>query len=81
MELEKLNLLVYEMTNEFLKDGYEPLAVAAMYTMVAMQIYKTTMSEEDYNAMVDVISNSRDKVKKLLDLDKNTIMGKSDTVH
>jgi hypothetical protein len=40
-----------------------PMEVAAIMMAQALTIYKTAMSEEDYNRMVDNISASRDKVK------------------
>lgn len=81
LDEKSLSDAVYKNTNALMAKGYKPFAISAMYVMVALQIYRSTMSEEDYNAMVDTISNSRDKVKKLLDLDQHTIIGKSDTVH
>jgi len=40
-----------------------PMEVAAIMMTQALTIYKSAMSEEDYNRMVDNISSSRDKVK------------------
>ena len=40
-----------------------PMEVAAIMMAQALTIYKSAMSEEDYNRMVDNISASRDKVK------------------
>ena len=56
---------IYQMTSMLIAEGEKPFAVAAMYTMVALQIYKTMMSEQEYNRMVDIISESRDRVKPL----------------
>jgi hypothetical protein len=42
---------------------YNPMEVAAIMMAQALSIYRTTMSEEDYNRMVDSISASRDKVQ------------------
>jgi hypothetical protein len=39
------------------------MEVAAIMMAQALTIYKSAMSEEDYNRMVDNISSSRDKVK------------------
>jgi hypothetical protein len=39
------------------------MEVAAIMMAQALTIYKSAMSEEDYNRMVDNISNSRNKVK------------------
>jgi hypothetical protein len=40
-----------------------PLEVAAIMMTQALSIYKSAMSEEDYNKMVDMISASRTQVK------------------
>jgi len=40
------------------------LSVAAIMMAQALSIYKTAMNDEEYNAMVDNISASRDQVKK-----------------
>jgi len=40
------------------------LSVAAIMMAQALSIYKTAMNDEEYNAMVDNISASRDQVKQ-----------------
>jgi two-component SAPR family response regulator len=40
-----------------------PMEVAAIMMAQALTIYKSALSEEDYNRMVDNISASRTKVK------------------
>ena len=62
---------VYHMTTELLVEGHQQFAVAAALTMVAMQIYKSSLSKEDYDKMVDSISDSRDQVMSLNDIVKN----------
>jgi hypothetical protein len=42
---------------------YGAMEVAAIMMTQALTIYKSAMSEEDYNNMVDSISESRNKVK------------------
>ena len=42
---------------------HSPMEVAAIMMAQALTIYKSAMSEDDYNRMVDNISASRDKVK------------------
>ena len=36
-----------------------PLAVAAVFSAIGLEIYKSSLSEEDFNAMVDTISDTR----------------------
>ena len=40
------------------------LSIAAIMIAQSLSIYKTAMNDEDYNAMIDNISASRDQVKK-----------------
>ena len=42
---------------------YGPMEVAAVMMTQALTIYKSGMSEDDFNHMVDAISASRSKVK------------------
>ena len=39
-------------------------AIAAILMSTAMRIYRSSMSDEDYNKVIDMISESRDKIKK-----------------
>jgi hypothetical protein len=63
---------LYKVTNDLIAEGHKPFAVAAVHVMVAMQMYKTSLSEEEYNLMVDSISQSRDKIKSLNDISVNS---------
>jgi len=42
---------------------HNAMAVAGVMLAQALSIYKTAMNDEDYNRMVDNISESRDKVQ------------------
>jgi hypothetical protein len=42
---------------------YGPMEVAAIMMAQSLTIYKSAMSNEDYNHMVDNISDSRNQVK------------------
>lgn len=65
VSLDDLSKEVYVFAEQLMDDGAKPYAIAAIFTMIALQIYKTSMSPEEYNAMVDAISDSRDMVKRL----------------
>ena len=57
---------VYEQYLKFTDDmagKYGAMEVAAIMVAQALTIYKSAMSEEAFNVMVDNISNSRDQVK------------------
>jgi hypothetical protein len=64
-EMKNLADTVYNFTGKLVEEGNTPFAVAAVYTMIALQIYKTSLSEEEYHSMVNAISLSRDKVQPL----------------
>jgi hypothetical protein len=42
---------------------HDAMAIAAVMMAQALSIYKTALSEDDYNNIVDVMSISRDSVK------------------
>jgi hypothetical protein len=42
---------------------YDAMQVAAVMSTIALSLYRTSMDDADYNAMVDNISASRDHVK------------------
>lgn len=50
---------------DLIKGGVDPLVVAAALVSLGASIYKTTLSEEDFNLMMDSVSNLRDQVQKL----------------
>ena len=56
---------VYKFSTEMVDKGYTPYAIAAMFTLVAMQIYKSSMTDQEYNLMIDMISKNRDRVPTL----------------
>ena len=72
-ELHEISDRMYELTGKLIEEGQRPFAIAAIYIMIAMQIYKTMMSEEDYNQIVDTISANRDKVMTLTQIAKSKL--------
>ena len=59
-----------ELTNKFVQEGFDPYACAAVMTKIAFMIYKSSMSAEDYNFMIDEISNSRDHIKTFAEFEQ-----------
>lgn len=45
------------------EQAVRPMAVAGAFAAVALQIYKTALTNEDYNNVIDSISEYRDDVK------------------
>ena len=44
---------------------HSPMEIAAILVAQALTLYKTVLDEDEYNSMVDSISDSRDKITKL----------------
>jgi hypothetical protein len=61
--MEDLYYTLVKVTAELVNNGYDAMEISAVMTRVAMQIYKTKLSTEDYNRMVDFISQSRDDIQ------------------
>lgn len=61
-KLQKLYEQYFEFTDHMVSQ-YDPSAVAAIMLTQALSIYRTTMTEDDYNQMVDSISDKRHKVQ------------------
>ena len=63
------------MSDEKLKEFYdkafalsvqvEPSMAAGVYIAQALRIYKTVLTNEEFNRMVDTISDDRDKIRPL----------------
>jgi hypothetical protein len=62
--LEEIYAKLWAVISE-LSENYQPLEVAGVMTAQAMTIYKSMLSPEEFDMMVETIYNSRDKVKKL----------------
>jgi len=45
-------------------EQYDTLSVAAVMMAQALSIYKTVLSEEDFDDIVDTMSDNREQVKK-----------------
>jgi DNA polymerase III delta subunit len=46
-----------------LKEDQNPLAIAAVLTSQALGLYKTILSEDDYDTMIDSIVDKKDNVQ------------------
>lgn len=60
VKVSMLNLI-----SKMIESGTNPLAIAAILSSISLQMYKTVLSDSDYNAMVDFISESRDKIQSI----------------
>ena len=46
-----------------LKEDQNPLAIAAVLASQAMCLYKTVLSDADYNSMIDSLVDKKDSIK------------------
>jgi hypothetical protein len=63
--LEDLYQDYWAMHSSMIDKGHSPIEIAAILVAQSMSIYKTVLDVEEYNKMVDSISNMRDQVKIL----------------
>ena len=70
-EMLAMEISFAELTNKFTQEGFSPYACAAVMTKIAFMIYKSSMSAEDYNLMIDEISDSRDKIRTFAEFEQN----------
>ena len=61
-EMLAMEIAFTALTNKFSEAGHSPFAAAAIMAKLACMIYKSSLSPEDYNLMIDTISNSRDQI-------------------
>jgi hypothetical protein len=61
-KLQKLYDQYLDFTDHMCSE-HSPLEVAAVMMAQSLTIYKSALGEEEYNLIVDNISNSRNKVK------------------
>jgi hypothetical protein len=52
-------------TFELINKGIDPLKCAGIMMTHAMMLYKTTLPEDEYHKMIELIANSKDSVKEI----------------
>lgn len=63
--METTYLQTLEMFDRWVKEGVKPLDIAAVLVTVGLSLYRTLLSKEDYEIMVDTISEKRHEVRVL----------------
>ena len=64
-DLVNVQVMLLTVIEKMIEDGVNPLAVAAMMSNISLRMYRTLLPDGDYDAMVDVISNSRYRIEPL----------------
>lgn len=65
IELLEVKQQSYQLVGRCMDMGIPPTDIAAMMVQTALQIYKTMLIDQDYDKMVDYISESRDLVEPI----------------
>jgi hypothetical protein len=63
-DLERIYNDVFGDAIEYMRD-YEVQAVAATYMAIAMRLYKTSLAEDEYQAMIQTVMDSEVKPYKV----------------
>lgn len=64
-QLDELYQNYWAIHSQMIDKGHSPLEIAAILVAQSMSIYKTMLDSEEYDDMVDSISNMRYNVKEL----------------
>lgn len=64
-ELARAYEEVTALTLKLTQEGVDPLVTAAALMSLGASVYRTTLSEVDFNLMMDAVSNLRDQVQRL----------------
>lgn len=64
-ELTKTYEQVAALALKLTQEGADPLVTAAALMSMGASIYKTSLSDIDFNLMMDAVSSLRDQVQKL----------------
>lgn len=63
-KLIQLYNLYLSLTDKSLGEGYDSLEIAPILIKLGLEIYKTTMSEEDFEKLCSFIYESRNQINK-----------------
>ena len=69
-ELMAMEISYYNLTHKFVEEGFSQYACAASMVKLAFMIYKSSLNAEEYNEMINSISDSRDRIKSFAEIEK-----------
>jgi hypothetical protein len=64
-DLQDIDSVLVGQITALIKSNHDVLAVAAVLCKLSLQLYRTTLSDADYDRMVDAISDMRDRITPL----------------
>jgi DNA-directed RNA polymerase subunit F len=65
-KLDELYGQFTEIVADRIKEGYDIVEICPIMIRIALELYKTTMTDEEYNAMVEFIYDYRDEINKIV---------------
>jgi hypothetical protein len=69
-ELMAMEISYANLTHKFVDEGFSQYACAASMVKLAFMIYKSSLNAEEYNEMINSISDSRDRIKSFSEIEK-----------
>ena len=69
-ELMAMEISYANLTHKFVEEGFSQYACAASMVKLAFMIYKSSLNAEDYNTMINSISDNRDRIKSFSEIEK-----------
>jgi len=69
-ELMAIEISYANLTHKFVEEGFSQYACAASMVKLAFMIYKSSLNAEEYNEMINSISDSRDRIKSFSEIEK-----------
>lgn len=69
-ELMAMEISYANLTHKFVDEGFSQYACAASMVKLAFMIYKSSLNAEEYNEMINSISDSRDRIKSFAEIEK-----------
>lgn len=72
-EVERMAEIINYVSCKLMDDGNSPELVAGVLAACSLSIYKSILKDDDYQAMIDEISKSRDSVGPFIRTEKASI--------
>ena len=72
-EVEKMAEIINYVSCKLMDEGNSPELVAGVLAACSLSIYKSILKDDDYQAMIDEISNSRDSINPFIRTEKANI--------
>jgi hypothetical protein len=64
-EIKDIHHSVWKLADDLAGEGHNPLAIAAIFATTAFTLYRTVLDKDDYEKLMDKMSESRHQVQTL----------------